>query len=58
VTKGVGRGVVVATGDFAEIGRIADMVSSTESMRTNLSVQLEIFGRYISALVLVLATIT
>jgi len=55
VMGGTGAGVVVGTGDYAEIGRIAEMVGETQSMRTNLVVQLEIFGRYISALVLLLA---
>lgn len=52
-----GLGVVVLTGDDAEIGKISRMVGTVESVKTNLMVQLEIFGRWISIVVIVIAFI-
>jgi magnesium-transporting ATPase (P-type) len=58
VMSGQALGVVVETGDFTELGTISALVSGTESGRTNLTVQLEIFGRWISAIVAVIAVST
>ena len=58
VMQGQGKGIVVGTGDLAEIGKISAMVSNVDSMKTNLMVQLEMFGRWISLFVLVIAVVT
>jgi magnesium-transporting ATPase (P-type) len=58
IMSGQALGIVVETGDFSEIGQINSLVSGTESGRTNLTVQLEIFGRWISAIVAVIAVAT
>lgn len=55
VMSGQALGVVTATGDRAEIGKINAMVGGVESTRTNLVVQLEIFGRWISIIVIIIA---
>ncbi|GBF96342.1 carbonate dehydratase [Raphidocelis subcapitata] len=51
VVSGQARGVVVATGDSAEIGQINKMVSTVDSTRNNLLHQLEILGRWLAVLV-------
>ena len=58
VMSGQGLGIVVETGDFAEVGKINALVSGVESGKTNLTVQLEIFGRWISSIVGVIAVST
>mmetsp|Transcript_4907 Transcript_4907/g.10865 ORF Transcript_4907/g.10865 Transcript_4907/m.10865 type:complete len:1039 (+) Transcript_4907:173-3289(+) len=58
VMTGQGKGVVCGTGDLAEIGKISAMVSNVDSQKTNLMVQLEMFGRWISVFVLIIAVIT
>ena len=58
VMSGQGLGIVVETGDFAEVGKINALVSGVESGKTNLTVQLEIFGRWISSIVAVIAVST
>jgi len=58
VMSGQGLGIVVETGDFAEVGKINALVSGVESGKTNLTVQLEIFGRWISFIVAFIAIST
>jgi magnesium-transporting ATPase (P-type) len=58
VQGGQAKGIVILTGDATEIGKIGSMVGRQESLKTNLTVQLEIFGRYISAFVVFIAVIT
>lgn len=55
VSSGQGMGVVVATGDNAEIGKINKLVSQVESAKTNLVIQMEILGRWLAILVLIFA---
>lgn len=56
VMSGQALGVVVETGDWAEIGKINALVAGVDAdaMKTNLLVQLEIFGRFISIVVLII----
>ena len=55
VVYGQGTGVVIATGDAAELGKINALVSSVESQSTPLLDQLEIFGRWVAVITIVLA---
>ena len=55
---GQGKGVVVATGDATEIGRIGRMLAEVESVDTPLLKQMAVFGRWLTAGVLVLAGMT
>ncbi|KAG1675876.1 hypothetical protein FOA52_001533 [Chlamydomonas sp. UWO 241] len=55
VSAGQGKGVVVATGDNAEIGKINTLVSQVETTRTNLLIQMEILGRWLAVIVVVIA---
>lgn len=59
VMSGTATAVVVETGDFAEVGRISALVASVDNkaMKTNLLVQLEVFGRWISIVVLIIAVV-
>eukprot|EP00879_Flechtneria_rotunda_P004077 GHRR01004322.1.p1 GENE.GHRR01004322.1~~GHRR01004322.1.p1 ORF type:complete len:859 (+),score=261.06 GHRR01004322.1:236-2812(+) len=55
VSAGQGLGVVIATGDNAEIGKISKMVSQVDTVRTNLLVQMEILGRWLATIVVLIA---
>ena len=47
VTKGVGQGVVVGTGERTEIGRIAKLIKETEKITTPLTRKMEEFTRFL-----------
>jgi magnesium-transporting ATPase (P-type) len=52
---GQGTGVVVATGDATEIGRISTMIAGVETLATPLLAQMAVFGRWLTGAILVLA---
>ncbi len=58
VTQGQGRGVVTASGTQTEIGRISTLTSKVESTTTPLLRQMAHFGRWLTAAILGLATLT
>ncbi len=58
VVHGQGRGVVTATGDNAEIGRIAAMTAAAEDLATPLTRTIARFSRVVLAGILVLAGLT
>ena len=55
VAEGTGTGVVTATGRNTEIGRISTMMSEVQSIKTPLIRQIEVFAKYLTGFVLVLA---
>ncbi|GAB0150106.1 cation-transporting P-type ATPase [Marichromatium sp. PS1] len=55
VTAGQGTGVVVATGGATEIGRISALVAGVEQMTTPLLRQMAQFGRWLTAVILLVA---
>ncbi len=55
VASGTGRGVVIATGENTEIGHINRMLADVESTTTPLLKQINRFGFFLSAIILVLA---
>ncbi|MFP4695717.1 cation-transporting P-type ATPase [Thiohalospira sp.] len=57
VTYGQASGVVVATGDATEIGRISAMLEEVETLQTPLLRQVAAFGRVLSATILAVAGI-
>lgn len=58
VFTGQGTGLVVATGDDAEIGRINSMMANVEAVKTPLLAQIESFGFNLSVLCIVVALLT
>ena len=57
VTSGLGRGVVVATGVDTEIGRISGMLSTVETLTTPLLRQMNVFARWLTVLILIIAAV-
>jgi P-type Ca2+ transporter type 2C len=55
VRAGRGRGVVVVTGMATEVGRVAELAASTDTMQAPLQVGLERLGRTLSVVVVDLA---
>ncbi len=55
VTSGQGRGVVTATGSRTEIGRISGLLSTVESLTTPLVSQMNVFSKWLTALILAVA---
>lgn len=58
IVFGQGKGVVVATGDATEIGRIGRMLAEVESVETPLFKKMAVFGRWLTVGVLALAVLT
>ena len=58
VTYGQGRGLVAATGEQTEIGRISSMLSEVETLTTPLLRQVSTFGRYLTVVILLFAGLT
>jgi magnesium-transporting ATPase (P-type) len=58
VTAGQGQGVVVATGARTEVGRIGGLMTSVDTLETPLTRQMNRFGRWLSLVILVVATVT
>ena len=57
VTRGQGRGVVVAIGEETEIGRISGLLSEVESLTTPLVEQMDRFGRWLTVVILAIAAL-
>ena len=58
VTYGQGSGVVVATGDATELGRISTMLAQAQTLTTRLLVKVAEFGRWLTFAIIGLATAT
>ncbi|WP_372396474.1 HAD-IC family P-type ATPase [Azospirillum sp. HJ39] len=58
VAQGQGTGIVVATGDATEIGRIGHLLASVAQVATPLLVQMARFGRWLTGGILALAALT
>jgi len=58
VVFGLGKGVVVASGDATEIGRIGQMLGAVASVQTPLLKQMAQFGRWLTAGILALTAMT
>jgi P-type E1-E2 ATPase len=55
VTQGTARGLVVATGQATEIGRIGGLLAGVEQLTTPLVAQMDHFARWLSFLILLVA---
>ncbi len=58
VTYGQGQGVVVATGDDTEIGRISSMLGQVQTLTTPLLRQIAVFARWLTIAIGVIASAT
>ena len=58
VTFGQGNGVVVATADTTEIGRISELLATTEQLQTPLTLKIESFSKLLLWVILALAGLT
>jgi Ca2+-transporting ATPase len=58
VTYGTGEGVVVATGDNTEIGRVSEMIATAEALATPLTRKIERFSKWLLIAIMVLAGVT
>lgn len=57
VAAGTGRGVVIATGMATEIGKISGMLETVESLSTPLVRQMDIFARWLTLFILIIAAL-
>lgn len=57
ITRGRGKGVVVATGLDTEIGRIAELLRGEAGVKTPLQVRLARFGRYLALAILAICLV-
>ena len=57
ITRGRGKGVVVATGLATEIGHIAELLRTERSVKTPLQKRLTRFGRYLALAVLAICAV-
>lgn len=57
VTYGRGVGIVVATGEQTEVGKIATMIQSVPDMRTPMQVRLDKLGKVLAIISIVVCTI-
>lgn len=55
VAEGTGTGVVTATADGTEIGRISTMMSQVQTLKTPLIRQMEVFAKYLTGFVMALS---
>lgn len=58
VTHGQARGIVVATGDRTEIGRISRLITTAQELETPLTRKIDSFSRYLLYIILLLAGVT
>ncbi len=58
VTRGRGRGVVVATGGRSEVGRISDLMSNADVLQTPLTKRIAAFSRVLTIVIVALAAAT
>ena len=58
VTTGNAHGVVVATGQHTEVGKIGHLVSEVQTLATPLTRRLDVFAKQITAAILVVGVIT
>lgn len=58
VTSGQGRGVVVATGDYTELGRISALIAMAPPVTTRLLVKMAQFSRWLTITIGIVAVFT
>jgi len=58
VTYGTGRGIVVATGDGTEVGRISELIAQAETLQTPLTRKLAQFSKVLLIIILAVGAVT
>ena len=58
VASGQATGVVVSIGDASEIGKVGTLIAEVKPLATPLVQRMTVFGRWLSAAILALATVT
>ncbi|MBM3147283.1 MAG: HAD-IC family P-type ATPase, partial [Actinobacteria bacterium] len=58
VTYGAGRGIVVATGDDTEVGRISELIAQAEALQTPLTRKLTQFSKMLLIIILAVGAVT
>lgn len=58
ITSGTAKGVVVATGDATELGRISSLIAEAPEIKTPLTRKLGVFGKWLSTAIIAIAAIT
>lgn len=58
VSFGQGRGVVVATGESSEIGKVSTMLAGVETLKTRLTQRMDEFSKWLTGAILILAVAT
>lgn len=58
VTSGLAGGIVIATGDHTEAGRISKLIYETESLATPLTRKMAAFSKWLVVVILALAALT
>ncbi|WP_010655387.1 cation-translocating P-type ATPase, partial [Fluoribacter dumoffii] len=57
VTKGQGKGIVISTGSDTQIGQISSLLATVESLTTPLVLQMSLFAKWLTLLILLLAVL-
>lgn len=58
VSFGQGSGIVVATGESSEIGKVSAMLAGVETLKTRLTQRLDEFSKWLTGAILILAAAT
>lgn len=58
VASGSGKGIVIATGDYTQIGLINNLVQNTEKKKTNVLEQIDTVSKYLAYFIITVAIIT
>ncbi|MGD9023015.1 MAG: cation-transporting P-type ATPase [Deltaproteobacteria bacterium] len=58
VTNGTAKGLVIATGDHSEIGRISEMIASAEAIATPLTLKIKHFSEIVLYVIIGLSAVT
>ena len=56
VTNGTGKGIVVATREYTEIGRISELIATAEQLETPLTKKIAQFSKWVLIAIIVLAS--
>lgn len=57
ITNGQGRGIVVATGETTQVGRISGLLSTVHTLTTPLIVQMGLFAQWLTMLILLIGAL-